>query len=107
MNISQHHDARFEVFQYHNGSRELWITLPQCRHYPNYIAPADESTLALLTESKVAFNTIVQGRDFGYASPRRWLTAPAIVLLATGAVFLLWWAFKRNNDTSVLTMGEA
>ena len=26
--ISEHKNARFEVFQYNNGSKELWITLP-------------------------------------------------------------------------------
>ena len=42
---ANHKDARFEVFQYDDGSKELWITPPGTRRYPGFMAPADEPTL--------------------------------------------------------------
>ena len=42
--IAASKDAQYEVFQYNNGTKELWITLKGNRHYPGFIAPADEPT---------------------------------------------------------------
>ena len=52
--IAQHKNARFEVFEYSNGSRKLWISDLRS---PDYIAPADESTLALLTLQGITYQT--------------------------------------------------
>ncbi|MGD0650796.1 MAG: sigma-70 family RNA polymerase sigma factor [Verrucomicrobiia bacterium] len=94
--ISEHKNARFEVFQYDNGSKELWITLPESRSYRGFITPADEPTLALLAENHISYKTYVQGRDFGYATPRRWVSLLCIFILTAGAVILLRWAWKNQ-----------
>jgi len=62
---SEHKNAWCEVYQYANGSKELWITLPNSGwHHPSYIAPADESTLALLAENNISCKTYIQGPGF-------------------------------------------
>ncbi|MGO8675569.1 MAG: RNA polymerase sigma factor [Limisphaerales bacterium] len=48
--IAQHKSARFEVFEYRDGSRKLWISDLLS---PDFIAPADESTLGLLTRQGI------------------------------------------------------
>ena len=95
--ILKHKDARFEVFQFNDGSKELFITPLWSRHYPAFIAPADDATLALLAENKLAYKTYVQGRDFGHRDPSQRILWPAIVLLPVGAVFLLWRAWKKDS----------
>ena len=84
--ISEHKNAWFEVFQFDKGSKELWITPPGSRNYPGFIAPADESTLALLAENNISYKTYVQGRDFGYRGPSRWLSLSCSFILTAGAV---------------------
>lgn len=39
----------------------------------------------------------VQGRDFGYCGPGRWLSPSCSFLLATGAVSLLWCVIKKKR----------
>jgi len=95
--ILEHQDARFEVFQNDDGSKELFITPPNSRHYPGFIAPADDATLALLAENKLSYKTYVQGRDFGHRDPSPWILWPCIILLPIGSVFLLWWAWKKER----------
>jgi len=95
--IASSKDARYEVFQYNNGKKELWITLKGSRHYPGFIAPADEPTLALLTEQKIAFRTLIQGRDFGHADPKRSVSLGSILALAAGAVLVLWRSWKKDR----------
>jgi len=95
--ISENKNARFEVFQFDNGSKELWITPPRSRHYPGFIAPADEATLASLADYKISYKTAVQGRDFGFRQPSRWVLVPCIFILPTGAVFLLRRAWKKER----------
>jgi RNA polymerase sigma factor (sigma-70 family) len=95
--ISQNKNARFEVLQYDNGSKDLWITLPGSRTYPGFTAPADESTLALLAENKISHTTMVQGRDFGHREPGRGLLLLCIFVLAAGATCLLWRVVKENR----------
>jgi hypothetical protein len=102
--ILEHKNARFEVFQNDDGSRELFITPPNSRHYPGYIAPADEATLALLADNKLTYKTYVQGRDFGHRDPSPWLLWPCIILLPIGAVFLLRRAWKK--DSGAPTSGQ-
>jgi RNA polymerase sigma factor (sigma-70 family) len=95
--IATSKDVHCEVFQYNNGTRELWITLNGSRHYPNFIAPADESTLALLAEQRIAYRTLIQGRDFGFRGPSRWVSLLCISVLAAGAAFVLKWAWKKER----------
>src|ERR1039458_5445413 len=95
--IMEHKDARFEVFQNDDGSKELFITPANSRHYPGFIAPADDATLALLAENKLAYKTYVQGRDFGHRDPSPWILWPCIILLPIGAVFLLRRPWKKDT----------
>src|SRR5208282_6018671 len=96
--ISQHKNARFEVMQYDDGSKELWITLTwPSRTYPGFMAPADEPTLALLAKNKISYQTQIQGRDFGYRDPSRWMLLSCISILAAGATYLLWRVAKENG----------
>jgi hypothetical protein len=95
--IAEHLNARFEIFQFDDGSKELFITPSNSRHYPAFIAPADDATLALLAENKLSYKTYVQGRDFGHRDPSPWILWPCIILLPTGAVFLLRRAWKKDS----------
>jgi len=95
--IAEHLNARFEIFQFDDGSKELFITPANSRHYPAFIASADDTTLALLAENKLPYKTYVQGRDFGYRDPSSWILWPCIILLPTGAVALLRRAWKKNS----------
>jgi hypothetical protein len=98
--IAGHQAARFEVVEYSNGSKELWITPPGSRHYPRFIVPADEDMLALLGENKIAFRTSIQGRDFGYGGPTRGVSLFWISLLTTGAASLLWFGFRKGRKVT-------
>ena len=90
--VTAHRDARVEVLQFYNGSRELWITLPDSRESPTFKANADDSTLELLTKESIAYRTLVQGRDFGFRAPDPGEAVVYIVLLMVGAAGLLWFA---------------
>jgi len=96
--ILEHKDARFEVFQNDDGSKELFITPANSRHYPGFIAPADDTTLALLAENKISYKTYVQGRDFGHRDPSPWILWPCIIILPIGAVFLLRRTWKKPSS---------
>ena len=96
--ITEHNNARFQVFQYDNGSKELWITLPHSRQYPGFVAPADDATLTLLSENKIAHETSIQGRDFGYRQPNSWLLLSCSFILTAGAILVLWWAWKKERQ---------
>lgn len=112
--IAQHKNARFEVFEYRDGSRKLWIS---DLHSPDFIAPADESTLGLLTRQGITYQTCLADIDgWLYGHPRMFGTssaqphpsngghpglsqstsALAILLLAVAAGSLLWWAGKSR-----------
>jgi RNA polymerase sigma factor (sigma-70 family) len=93
--VSQHKDAKFEVLQYDNGSKDLWITLARSRTYPGFTTQADESLLALLGENKISYSTMVQGRDFGHRGPGKWMCFAGIFILTTGAIYLLWRVVKE------------
>jgi hypothetical protein len=107
--ISEHKNARFEVVQYNNGSKALWITLPgkSTYPYPGFITPADEPTLALLAENHISHQTLVQGRDFGYRGPTRGVSLSCSFILMAGAVIVLWWVVKRNRTLSVPSEASA
>ena len=96
--------ALCHVYQWSNGKRELWIILEDSRRSPlrflspnYYISPPDEPTLALLAEKGMACPTWVQGRDFGFGLPNRWVSLLGISILAAGAAFVLRWAWKKER----------
>jgi RNA polymerase sigma factor (sigma-70 family) len=93
--ILEHKNARYEVFQYSNGSKELWISPLGCRRYPGFIAPADESTLAFLAANRLSYETKVQGRDFGFRGPGRIVSLTGSFVLAAFSIGLLWWVMKK------------
>jgi RNA polymerase sigma factor (sigma-70 family) len=100
--ILDHKNAHFEVFQYTDGSKALFITPPDSRHYPGFIAPADDATLAVLAENNLAYKTFIQGRDFGHRDPSPWLLWSCIIILPAGAAFLLWRAWKKDSRVPAL-----
>ena len=104
--ILEHKDARFEVFQNADGSKELFITPPNTRHYPGFIAPADQPTLALLADHQIAYKTYVQGRDFGHRDPSPWILWTGIILLPIGAGFLLKRAWKKDSGAPTLVQSN-
>ena len=75
--------ALFSVCQYSDGTKELCLP-------PNFIAPADAATLAILAENGIHYRTLVQGRDFGYGSPKQGVALLIISLLVGGAGIILW-----------------
>ncbi|HTS19426.1 MAG TPA: sigma-70 family RNA polymerase sigma factor [Verrucomicrobiae bacterium] len=98
--ILEHKDAQIEIDQYKNGSSDLHITLPGNRRPPIFVAPADESTLALLAEHHIAYRTLVQGPDFGFADPIPSHSLVYIILLTASAALPLWWAVKNPAVSS-------
>ena len=64
--IAQHKNARFEVFEYRDGSRKLWISDLRS---PDFIAPADESTLGLLTRQGITYQTCLADIGWCYRQP--------------------------------------
>jgi hypothetical protein len=111
--IAQHKNARFEVFEYDDGSRKLWISDLRS---PDFIAPADESTLGLLTRQGIAYQTYLAGIGWlyrstmlrtssaqpkpsssGRAGPSQSSAVLAILVLAVGAGIVLWWVWKKER----------
>ena len=110
--ITQHQNARFEVFEYRDGSRKLWISDVRS---PEFIAPADESTLGLLTRQGITYQTYVADIDWWYR-PRGLLVPPGaqdrsgsgrlglsrsisalgILVLVVAAGGLSWWTAKSR-----------
>ncbi len=114
--IAQHKSARFEVFEYKDASRELWIS---DRRSPDFIVPADESTLELLQRQGITYQTCLADIDWwrrprgilappsvqpypsglGRSGPSQSTSALAILALAAAAGGLLWWAAKSRLVT--------
>jgi hypothetical protein len=111
--IAQHKNARFEVFEYRDGSRKLWISDLRS---PDFIAPADESTLGLLTRQSITYQTYLADIGWLYRSSVLGTSSPqpkpsssgrpglsqstavlAILVLAVGAGSVLWWAWKKER----------
>jgi len=88
--VAQHKDARFEVFEYMDGSRKLWIS---DHRTPDFIAPANESTLEELTRQGITCQTYVAGLA-GLPGPSRSSSVLWILALTAGAGGLFWWALK-------------
>jgi hypothetical protein len=112
--IAQHKNARFEVFEYRDGSRKLWISDLRS---PDFIAPADESTLGLLTRQGITYQTcLAEIHGWWYRHPSMLGTSSAqphpsssgrpglsqstsalgILVLAAAAGTVLWWVMKRK-----------
>ncbi len=112
--IAQHKNARFEVFEYRDGSRKLWISDLRS---PDFIAPADESTLGLLTRQGITYQTcLAEIHSWWYRHPSSLGTSSAqphpsssgrpglsestsalgILVLAAAAVSVLWWVTKSR-----------
>jgi hypothetical protein len=111
--IARHKNARFEVFEYRDGSRKLWISDLRS---PDFIAPADESTLGLLTRQGITYQTRLADIDgwlyghpsmFGTSSAQphpssgrpglsQSTSALAILVLAAAAGRVLWWVTKSR-----------
>jgi len=104
--ITERRDTRFEIIEYSNGSKELWITPTGSKHYPGFVAPADESTLALLAENKITFQTSIQGRDFGYGVPWRKTALLYISILMAGTVFILWRVIRKKRTLPATTVAR-
>ena len=95
--IVENKNARAGVIQYNNGSKEMEISIPGHRSYTADITSVYESTLTLLAENKIPYNTAIQGRDFGYRQPDRWLLLSCSFILIAGAILVLWWAWKKER----------
>ena len=112
--LAQHKNARFEVFEYRDGSIKLWISDLRS---PDFIAPADESTLGLLTRQGITYQTcLAEIHGWWYRHPSMLGTSSAqihpsssgrpglsqstsalgILLLAAAAGSVLWWVMKRK-----------
>lgn len=94
--IAQRSNARFEVFQYFDGSRKLWIS---DRRTPEFIAPANESTLGLLTRQGITYQTYVASYvpgTPGYLGRSPSIAVLWILILAAAAGGLLWWVVKSQ-----------
>jgi RNA polymerase sigma factor (sigma-70 family) len=90
--IAQHKNARFEVFEYGDGSRKLWISGLRS---PDFIAPADESTLGLLTRQGITYQTYLAANR-GRPGLSQSISALGILLLAAAAGTVLWWVMRRK-----------
>ena len=73
--IAQHKNARFEVFEYRDGSRKLWISDLRS---PDFIAPADESTLGLLTRQGITYQTCLAEIQVGGTGSQACSEPPAL-----------------------------
>jgi RNA polymerase sigma factor (sigma-70 family) len=117
--IAQHKNARFEVFEYRNGSRKLWISDLRS---PDFIAPADESTLGLLARQGITCQTrLAEIHGWWYRHPSMLGTSSAqphpsssgrpglsqstsalgIFVLAAAAGTVLWWVTKSRPISTV------
>ncbi|MGD0536221.1 MAG: sigma-70 family RNA polymerase sigma factor [Verrucomicrobiota bacterium] len=98
--IAQHPKARCEVFQYFDGSRKLWIS---DRRKPEFIAPANQSTLGLLTRQGITYETYVasyRAGTPGYLGRSQSAGVLWILALAAAAGGLLWWAARSRRGSA-------
>jgi len=90
--VAQHKDAQFKVFEYLDGSRKLWIS---DHRTPDFIAPANEFTLGVLTRQGITYQTYVAGTA-GLTPPNQSISGLWILALTAGAGGLFWWVVKRR-----------
>lgn len=79
--VAQHQNARYDVFEYRDGSRKLWISDVRS---PEFIAPADPSTLELLTRNGIDYQVRLADLDWWYR-PRGLLAPSAVQPQPSGA----------------------
>ena len=99
--VAQHKNARFEVFEYPDGTKKLWIS--DLRN-PDFIAPANESTLGELTRQGITYQTLVAGMA-GLPPPSQSISVLWILVLTAGAGSLFWWVVKSRPDSPSCIQG--
>jgi predicted small integral membrane protein len=122
--IAQHKNARFEVFEYRDGSSKLWISDLRS---PDFIAPADESTLGLLSRQGITYQTRLADIEWWHRNPSvlepssarstsssaqpkppssgraglsQSTSALGILVLAAAAGTVLWWVTKSRPPST-------
>jgi hypothetical protein len=98
--ISEYPAARYMLVTYADGSTELNIT-PREDEGIRIVVPATGITLATLHDQGIAFRTISQGRDFGYADLKPGVSLVCILILLSGSALLLVWAAKGIKRPSL------
>jgi len=99
-------NAQFFVFQYQNGSTQLWIKLVENGKLSKFIAPADSSTLALLAERQIKCPTYVQGRDFEiFGWQGKLLMGLCLLIMSAGAAVLLTLVVRNQSKTPMMATG--
>jgi len=98
--IVENKNARAGVIRYDDGSKALELSIPGHRSYTADITSVYESTLGLLAENKIPYNTVIQGRDFGYRDPSRGLLLSCSFILAAGAGLILWRVARKPRTLS-------
>jgi RNA polymerase sigma factor (sigma-70 family) len=88
--VARHSNARFEVFEYGDGSRELWISDLRT---PDFTAPANEATLRLLNRQGITYQTYVAG-DVGLPGRSKAIAVMMILALSVVSGCLFWWTMK-------------
>jgi len=86
--------AKYEVFEYHDGGKELWIITGGRATRLNYVAAADSEMTRYLQANKISYKTFVQGKDFGIRDPSRPLLRIVVVFLPLAAIWILWRVIK-------------
>ena len=90
-------DGEFFVLHFQNGREEFWIKLRENGNLSKSIAPADQSTLALLAEKGIQCPTYVQGRDFEiFGWEGKLLMGLCLLVLAAGAAVFLTLLVKNR-----------
>jgi len=99
--VNEAKGAEFQLYQYRNGSRTLWITLPGRKHM-RFDATADAATLALLERNHVPYKKSFQGQNRNLGA----LGGPAIFLFIVCGFFfapaggVLFWRLVRKPALS-------
>jgi RNA polymerase sigma factor (sigma-70 family) len=82
--------AEFSLLQYQNGYDYFFITQRENGKAIKFMAPANDTTIALVKEHGIKCTTFVQGRDFEvFGWPGRLLPVVCVFILAIGGVVLL------------------
>jgi len=82
------------IWQHEDGSKEITFALPKTgspylTQRVRYRVPANESTLAILKENRIGFQTEMLIKHAWWANPALWLDWVLFFILASGAVLLL------------------
>jgi len=102
--VSERGDASYKVRQARDGSKTLWIKLPEHSARVACWTPADESILALLAQHNISYPTRVEGRDYEVlGTPGRWLVLLSFFVAPVGGVILLRWRRDRFQGQAAPT----